>query len=521
MKTLLTWSDRGVKRIPLHQRIRPKNDEGPIMRMLKQRESRNLYRHAVVLTPKAGKKAAKQLVKEMTRYVDHVELRVVALGDPSDYEWVFQRAKESTLDIANTDLDVLLSAGTPQMQAVWLLLVKAGLLKARMLQVIPPAFVPDPHPRAIKEVELDFDGFPEILALRQEVARLRSKSLIAPQLIGSSDALALIRNFIEKVAISNIPVLISGPSGSGKELCAQAIHMHSMRSNAPFVAENCGALAEGVLESQLFGHERGAFTGAEKTRRGLFEEANGGTLFLDEVAELSPKTQASLLRVLQESKVKRVGGEREIAVDVRIIAASHRNLKEMVDQGKFREDLYYRLRGAETRMPALRERPQDIDELVTYFLEQEFGDDIPRITEKVMQQMRRYAWPGNVRELRTEIARWRVFGGDTIRKKDLSTEILTNETAPTHSFEIEGISLKELVQATEERAIRQTLEKNNGNILRSSKELGIDRNTLKRKMERIGMRWLAPFCQPNFLSNFREKLTKRGHEILISPSSLT
>ncbi|HVK62931.1 MAG TPA: sigma-54 factor interaction domain-containing protein, partial [Polyangium sp.] len=351
-RALLTWSDAGVTgRTPSHHAPRPSSDRGPVLRLLDQDESR--YEVAWVLTIPEGEAPARSLCRSIEARIGKVELVVVPVPDPSDYGMLFRalgslvgRAKSELL-ASNVALDVLLSAGTPQAQTLWVILVQAGLLPARMLQVIPPAFVPVPHPKAVREVRLDIEGFPEIRAMRDELARLRAAAQKgASSLLGESAPMVELRAKLDRVGASDAPVLVLGETGTGKELCAREIHALSPRKDGPFVAENCSVFAEGVLSSELFGHEAGAFTGAGKRRRGVFEQAHGGTLFLDEIGEMQPRVQAALLRVLQEGTLRRVGGEGKVDVDVRIVAATHRDLGAMVKAGAFREDLYYRLRGA-------------------------------------------------------------------------------------------------------------------------------------------------------------------------------
>ena len=228
---------------------------------------------------------------------------------------------------------------------------------------------------------------------------------------------------VVRVAPSELPVLVEGETGAGKELVARALHDGSLRADGPFVAENCAALAESVLASELFGHEAAAFTGATARHRGLFEQASGGTIFLDEIGELSPQVQAMLLRVLQEGTVRRVGGEQPIKVDVRVVAATHRDLEQMVRDGRFREDLWYRLRGATVRVPPLRERIADLPAMIKAFLAEATLGRRARtlvVTPEAMVHLAAYAWPGNVRELRNVLERAALVSeGDLIRPQDL------------------------------------------------------------------------------------------------------
>jgi DNA-binding NtrC family response regulator len=388
---------------------------------------------------------------------------------------------------------VLLSAGTPQAQTLWVVLVKSGLLQARMLQVIPPAFVPHPHPRAIREVSLDIEGFPEIRALRQEVIQLRARVQAHAGLVGSSAAIEGLVQRIGRVAIARVPVLILGETGSGKELVARAIHAASERSAGPFLAENCGALPESTLESELFGHEKGAFTGASQQRKGLFELAHGGTLFLDELGEAGPQVQVRLLRVIETGVLRRLGGERPLTIDVRVVAATHRDLRQMVRDRSFREDLYYRLKGAVLEVPPLRDRMSDLEALVVHFLDQ-IGGARPMPTRAAWRAMHAYEWPGNVRELRAEVARWVVFCEERVELEDLAPEIQAVATTtntrrgslvtPAASKAPTASSLAEIVAEVEQQVISRTLHQQAGNLSRTARALGIDRNTLKRKLQR-------------------------------------
>ncbi|HEU4535470.1 MAG TPA: sigma 54-interacting transcriptional regulator, partial [Polyangiaceae bacterium] len=262
---LLVWSDRGVEGpSPSHHARRPSSDRGPVLRLLEQEESRGRYDELWVLTTPAGAGPAEALVREAGAHVGRVELRTLPLDDPSDYNRLFRALRPLVRELGKAGgrpADVLLSSGTPQVQTIWVVLVQAGLLRARMLQVIPAAFVPVPHPRAVREVRLEVEGFPEIRALREEVRQLRAQ--IAPKggaIVGESEAIRELRARLARVAPSELPVLVLGETGTGKELVARALHEGGPRAAGPFVAENCGAIAEGLLASELFGHEAGAFT---------------------------------------------------------------------------------------------------------------------------------------------------------------------------------------------------------------------------------------------------------------------
>ena len=469
------------------------------MRLLEQDESR--YDAVWILSIPAGEEPSRALVDKARQRAAQVELRVLEVDDPSNYAKLFRALGPFVAEATRTflrdawALDVLLSAGTPQSQTLWVILVQAGLLPARMLQVIPAAFVPTTHPRAVREVALDIEGFPEIRALRSEVARLRAEvRAFAGALVGRSEPMRLLASRIARVAATDVPVLVLGETGTGKELVARAIHDSSPRGRGPFVAENCGVFAEGVLASELFGHEAGAFTGAAARRRGVFEQASGGTLLLDEVAELPPRVQTALLRVLQEGTVRRVGGEGKVRVDVRIVAATHRDLAAMVRAGTFREDLYYRLRGATLEVPPLRARAGDVELLAESFLEEvrtrRRGEGL-LASRETMRALARYPWPGNVRELRSEVLRWGVFCDDVVDIGDLAPEIAgaaekTREPpAAARSSGPTGappMTLEDAVRAAERVAIAAAIQASGGNLSRTARALGVDRNTLKRKL---------------------------------------
>jgi len=499
---LLTWSDRGVSgRVPSYINARTPRDSGPVMRLVRQEESKDRYDAALVLSIPSGAERSTALLNDLKPFVKHVELRVVDVDDPSDHAQLFHGLAGIAQDlkcfypIEEWDFDVLLSAGTPQAQTIWVVMIQAGILHARMLQVIPSAFVPHPHPKAIREVHFDIEGFPEIRALRDEVQRLRTAvKLKAGNIIGQSEPVKEMLARIARVAASDAPVVIVGETGTGKELVAKAIHENSSRAKGPFIAENCGAFAEGVLASELFGHEAGAFTGAGKRRRGLFEQAHGGTLFLDEVGEMSLRVQAHLLRVLQEGSLRPVGGESQVRVDVRVIAATHRNLADMVSQETFRKDLYYRLKGAWLEAPPLRKRREDLFLLIDHFLAETNSQSL-RLTNKAKQALGRYHWPGNVRELRSEVTRWSVFCDRRVDLKDLAPEIIAafqgeDVSAPG---QLETVSpgirpLAEIVASVEKTAIAEALDFHGGNLSRTARALNIDRNTLKRKIGIYGLR---------------------------------
>jgi len=328
----------------------------------------------------------------------------------------------------------------------------------------------------------------ERVRLRRETSKLKDrleKRYRFENIIGTSPEMQQVFKSIEQVAPTRATVLVTGESGTGKELVAAAIHQHSPRSKGPFVRLHCAALAESLLESELFGHERGAFTGADRRREGRFEQADGGTLFLDEIGEISPATQVKLLRVLQEHEFERVGGTQTIRGDVRVIAATNKNLKDEVAAGRFREDLYYRLNVINLRMPALRERAGDVPALARHFLakySEENGKSIERFSDSALFRLSQYDWPGNVRELENVIERGVVLSeGGTIEANHLPQEVHPVETESTLPA-VPGSRLDEL----ERYAIVKTLEAVGGSTTKAASILGISVRKIQYKLHEYG-----------------------------------
>jgi DNA-binding NtrC family response regulator len=324
-------------------------------------------------------------------------------------------------------------------------------------------------------------------ALRQEVQQLREQAAVKAAfgvIVGRSARMRQVYETVRQVASTLATVLLMGESGTGKELVARAIHDRSLRHEGPFVTLNCGALPETLVESELFGYERGAFTGATGAKAGRVEQANGGTLFLDEVGEMSPKTQVDLLRALQEREVRRLGGDRSITVDVRFIAATNMDLAEAVRGGTFREDLYYRLAVVPITLPALRERPEDIPLLATVFLRElcaQYRRPEKSFSAAVLQIFREYAWPGNVRELRNLVERLVVtVPARVIRPVHLPSTVMTG-SSPERSITIPlGLPLR----AVEEQVIRQTLKEVTSHREKAAEILGISARALHYKLRR-------------------------------------
>lgn len=331
--------------------------------------------------------------------------------------------------------------------------------------------------------------------LEEENVRLKRElrqKYMHEHIIGTSKPMQKIFKLIEKVADTDSTILITGPSGTGKELIARAIHFDSIRSDKPMVVINCGAIPETLLESELFGHEKGAFTGAHKSRSGRFEMANGGTIFLDEIGEMSPSLQVKLLRILQDQKFEKVGGTKTIHVDVRIIAATNKNLTAAINNGSFREDLYYRLNVIPIKVPPLKQRSSDIPLLINHFLDEvQKGRDhkITGLTPEAKDAMLVYRWPGNVRELENVIKRITILCENPVAEvEDLPEHIqqdsLSFKQPETDILDGEEQSLDKAVKDYERKLILDALEKSNGIKTKAAKLLNIKRTTLVEKIKK-------------------------------------
>ncbi|MEA1996451.1 MAG: sigma-54 dependent transcriptional regulator [Gemmatimonadota bacterium] len=321
--------------------------------------------------------------------------------------------------------------------------------------------------------------------LKNEVAEARGLG----EIVGESPSMKEVYNKIDKVAPRDASVLITGESGTGKELVAREIHSKSLRRNKPFIRLSCAALAEGVLESELFGHEKGAFTGSVKARKGRFELADGGTLFLDEIGDISQSVQVKLLRVLQEREFERVGGEKTIRVDVRLISATNKDLKEEVAGGKFREDLFYRIHIVPIELPPLRARPRDIEILARCLVDKicrRMNRPPHTIDPEALELLSGYSWPGNVRELENVLERALVLGTrGTITAEDLPALVETDLSIDIPSSG--PIDLNSTMEKIERRIIRQSLVKSDGNKSKTARMLGIKQNTLHYKIEKYNL----------------------------------
>jgi transcriptional regulator with GAF, ATPase, and Fis domain len=320
--------------------------------------------------------------------------------------------------------------------------------------------------------------------------------------VGESPRMRAVFEFVRVIADSESNVLVLGETGTGKEMIARLIHHTSRRRHRPFVAVSCAILAESLIESELFGHERGAFTGAMKDRQGRFEAADGGTIFLDDIDDVPPSVQVKLLRVLQTRSVERVGGTRTIPIDVRVITGSKRSLRQLVKEGKFREDLFYRLHVVPISLPPLRERREDIPSLTDYFIRRFFyhrGEPVPTLSPTVREAFQRYSWPGNVRELENACERMaQTCTCDTVRVGCMPAALVfQNRAARAAPQSVTGptptgvISLDDRLREVETQLITAALEQNGGNKSKAAEQLRIKRSTLGDRIRKLGLEFRA------------------------------
>src|SRR5262245_4284075 len=342
-------------------------------------------------------------------------------------------------------------------------------------------------PVEMQELKLLLRRCIHVVELEKEYHKLQQsrRADVFENMLGTSPQMHAVFDLIRKVAATNAPVLLLGESGTGKEMAAAAIHRCSARKDGPFVAINCNAIPENLLESELFGHEKGAFTGAHVQRKGLLETACGGTLFLDEVGELPPAIQVKLLRFLQEQRLQRVGGRQEIQVDTRLVAATNADLKELINNGKFREDLYFRLAVVTIRLLPLRERGEDVGFLAREFL-QRYSDQDGRpklvFAPDALRAMNSHSWPGNVRELQNRVKRGVIMaGGSRVTAKDLELQRDKGVVASS------ATTLKKAREQVEREMIQQALKRHAGRITAAAVDLGVSRPTLYELMEKLGI----------------------------------
>jgi DNA-binding NtrC family response regulator len=351
-------------------------------------------------------------------------------------------------------------------------------------------------PFEIDALRLKVRGLLERVALEREVARLRDEvegRARLGRLVGKSPRMQEVFRTVERVAPSRATVLVLGESGTGKELVARAIHELGPRGDGPFIAINCAAIPDTLIENELFGHERGAYTDARERKAGRFEAASGGTLFLDEIGELSPAVQAKLLRVLQERSVQRIGSNESLAIDVRVVAATNRNLERDVAAGRFREDLFYRVNVVPISLPPLRDRPEDVGLLAEQYLARARSEGArgpARLTATALAALERYSWPGNVRELENALERAMAFAeGEAIALADLPEGVIRAEQTERLREDLCAgrLTLAEALSRFELSLLREALDRAGWNQTRAAEQLGLTRRLLKLKMDRHGL----------------------------------
>jgi DNA-binding NtrC family response regulator len=447
------------------------------------------------------------LLKALDRYLKSQGYEVSAF---SDWERGLEAAREKTFDLLLVDLMLPKTSGIEVIR-------KARETHPGLLSIVMTGF--GTIPSAVEAIRagayhyvtkpFDLDDIGSLVAKALEHAQLREENRALKKqlqqrygfdnIVGESRPMQDVYRLVEKIADTDSTVLVTGESGTGKELIAQAIHYRSRRAEKPFVAVNCAAIPEGLLESELFGHVKGAFTGAVSTRAGKFEQADRGTIFLDEIGDMSPKLQVKVLRALQERVIQPVGSARNHEVDIRVIAATNQNLENAVAKGTFRQDLYYRLNVIPIHLPSLKERKDDIVLLVRHFLKkyQSNGRD-PReasgakttFSPDAIERLRSYEWPGNVRELENLVQRLVVLrGGGEIGAADLPDNVSGRRTVESRTevpMPEEGIDLRALVERYESDLIRKALEKSEGNKNRAAQLLKLNRTTLIEKLKKIG-----------------------------------
>jgi len=381
-------------------------------------------------------------------------------------------------------------------ETIVVMITAHGLLETAVKAMKLGAYDYISKPFNLDEITLTIKKALETISLREEVRLLKEqqKSQIRSyNIIGKSRAIQLVLDMIQKIAQSDAStVLIQGESGTGKELVARAVHMNSSRQDKPFMAINCAALPETLLESELLGHEKGAFTDAKVQKKGLLELADNGTVFMDEVGDMAYSMQAKLLRVLENKTFKRVGGVKDISVDVRVISATNQDLKTLMNEGRFRKDLYYRLQVVPIYLPPLRERKEDILPLAKHFIEAfngEFNKDVKEISEKAREFLIRYDWPGNVRELKNVIERAMILENeDILLLEHLPIELVSGNLPAPQAFSSlnipkEGLSLEKV----EEELVKQALAIAAGNQSRAADLLGVQRDAFRRRMKKYGI----------------------------------
>ena len=497
--------------------------DGPVLTLLTERSFHAIH----IFTNPGSLPNAQRLQQEISRRKGDVRTRIhnIDIPDPTDYEALFLNMSARCREILEEYGDpqpacfIATASGTPQMQTVWFLMAQSGMVPATLLKITPQRFL-RPGQKAVSEISLSLTSFPQITppspetldiaatCLRKEKLEAERGELIREfsglRMIGKSPALTRVMDTVKAAALYDSAVLIQGETGTGKELVARAIHFNSPRKEEPLIVVNCAAIPETLVESELFGHEKGAFTGATQQKKGKFELADGGTIFLDEIGDMPLPAQAKILRVLQDKAITRVGGEKTVRSDVRIIAATNRNLTLCITDGKFREDLYYRLKVIDIPTPTLRERTEDITLLTEYFLDRHNARyrQQKQFSREAMKLILSYSWPGNIRELENAVERAFVLTkGSVIKEDDLPPEItlpiaslpkLSGNTdranAPAITIPHEGLDLDAHLRDLEKAYYEEAIKVKDGNREAAARFLNIKPHTFrKRAKEKYGL----------------------------------
>lgn len=511
MDILLTFAGN---RDPFNQEIiKGSFTEGPVLTLLQERLFPFIYIFTTPNTLENAQKLQEEIANKST--TTQISIFNIDIPDPTDYEQLYIHMSRFCREIQNNHKKqkaayyIAISSGTPQMQTIWFLLSQSGQFPSTLLKITPPRFL-QRHQKAVSEVNLSLEKLTALSSLspkQLDVAAtyLRKEKLEAERvdlmldfsqysMIGKSTALSSILDTIKAASQYDSAVLIQGETGTGKELVARAIHFNSSRKIEPFIVVNCAAIPESLVESELFGHEKGAFTGAIQQKKGKFELADKGTIFLDEVGDMSLAAQAKILRVLQDQEITRIGGAKAIKTNVRIIAATNRNLIEFIQEGKFRQDLYFRLKVIDIKTPALRDRKEDIPLLVEYFLlrHNHSYKQNKQLTPEALRLLLEYHWPGNIRELENSIERAFVLSkGAVIKENDLPPEINANKNdlqAKTHrqgtpkiSIPEEGINFDEYLKDLEKSFYEEAIRMEDGNREAAANLLKIKPHTFRKR----------------------------------------
>ena len=464
--------------------IDQEDQPGPILSLLAARS----FDHVYLFDTPSTRKATQETKVAISRLHPHIEVQVldVALEDPTNYEDILNGLRSHFRQIIerfrSASFFISVASGTPQMHACWVLMAASGEIPARILHVRPPRFVTKMHP-LVSEIDLSSREFPTVRFQAETISVEEGEidvdtAWLQLGIVGDHPVMKRVLETGAMLAPSRSPILIFGETGTGKELFARFIHRLSGRAKQPFVAVNCAAIPEDLVESLLFGHKRGAFSGAITDQTGKFDVADKGTLFLDELGELPLPAQAKLLRVLQDGLVEPIGQAKPHRVDVRIVGATNRDLRRLVRQGKFREDLFYRLNVGEIKLPPLRERRSDITVLALHILDKLNGSlrRPKRLSSDALSRLQSHSWPGNVRDLENVIERSvRLSRHDVLNADDL---LITEPVTYADPFDAlpdpyEGFSLEEFLGSARKQMILRALEATNGNQSQAARLLGI------------------------------------------------